>query len=598
MARFSVDKELGRVWIDVPFKLKDSFCKAIPSAEWDPNARSWWALATPWVAIRMMDLARDRFPALARAPGFDALAALANKLVTAERIRTPGARLKPIPRTKMAPWDHQLVAYWVARTLPGSLLGMDMGTGKSKVFIDVMVNTGARLALVIAPPYVTDRTWPEQIEKHLVDDWGGIALILGSKELRGREHGHEALRTAFGGVRKKADALQEWMERCARDGRPLLAVVNYESAWRPPLGPEYETYKGRDGKDRQRRVSTGLVLQQMWDVVGLDEGHNIKKPGGKASWFCADLRSRARKRMDLTGTPLAHSKLDAYAQYRAIDPGVYGTNYSAHKQEFAIEGGSSGHEVVRWINEDEFTRRFHSIAYIVDADDCQDLPPEQHITRTFSLCDYARGVYDDLETQMVAELESGEVTPDNALVRLLRFQQITAGHVTDDDGMVSRVCTGKRDLLRELLQDFRRDERVVVFSMFKPDLEQIHEAAAHRDVKRPSFEFSGQRKELDRWIKTPGAVIAVQARSGKEGLNDLVLARYGVFYSPGFSLGAFRQMKKRIRRPGQERPVIYYYLVASGTIDERVYQSLHSHAAEVDGVVKSVLASFRGDHGL
>jgi SNF2 family DNA or RNA helicase len=47
-----------------------------------------------------------------------------------------------------------------------------------------------------------------------------------------------------------------------------------------------------------------------------------------------------------------------------------------------------------------------------------------------------------------------------------------------------------------------------------------------------------------------------------------------VFYSTGFSGGDYEQGRKRIHRPGQDRPVVYYALAAENTVDTVIYRAL------------------------
>ena len=54
---------------------------------------------------------------------------------------------------------------------PGAMLSMEMGTGKSKVAIDLvaidlMEETDARLTLILAPMSVVDHVWPREIRTH------------------------------------------------------------------------------------------------------------------------------------------------------------------------------------------------------------------------------------------------------------------------------------------------------------------------------------------------------------------------------------------------------------------------------------------------
>ena len=51
-----------------------------------------------------------------------------------------------------------------------------------------------------------------------------------------------------------------------------------------------------------------------------------------------------------------------------------------------------------------------------------------------------------------------------------------------------------------------------------------------------------------------------------------------VFYSLDYSMSNFEQAKARIHRVGQRNPCTYLYLVAAGTVDEKVLQALRDKA--------------------
>ena len=55
------------------------------------------------------------------------------------------------------------------------------------------------------------------------------------------------------------------------------------------------------------------------------------------------------------------------------------------------------------------------------------------------------------------------------MVQLLRLQQLTGGHVTDDSGDTVTTGTAKVKVLADLLEDI--DTPVVVFCRFRSDLD-------------------------------------------------------------------------------------------------------------------------------
>ena len=197
--------------------------------------------------------------------------------------------------------------------------------------------------------------------------------------------------------------------------------------------------------------------------------------------------------------------------------------------------------------------------------------------------------YSSLETEFYTDVKDGTVTVSNALVKLLRMQQVTSGHVglDESDGAgkrkVTRIDDSKEKLLADVLEDLKPDEPVVIFCRFTDDLQRVHEVA--KKLGRGSAELSGGRKELDAWEREDGPpILAVQMQSGGVGI-DLTRASYCIYYSVGFSLGEYQQSLARVHRPGQDRPVTYIHLLAEGTIDVKVKNAL----AERADVVKSVM---------
>ena len=252
-----------------------------------------------------------------------------------------------------------------------------------------------------------------------------------------------------------------------------------------------------------------------------------------------------------------------------------------------VMGGFQNHQIVGYRNLEELNRKFYSVAFRVTKD-VLDLPPEMHVTYTCELGPEAWRAYQALKHDLIARGESGEITAANALVKLLRLQQITGGFIRTDDGAHVQIDAAKMNLLRDVLEDIDPAEPIVVFCRFHKDLDAINRVAD--ETGRRALELSGRVDDLKRWQAGEAPVLAVQIESGGVGV-DLTRARYAIYYSLGFSLGSYEQSLARIHRPGQTRPVEYLHLLAKNTVDEKVMAAL---AAKAD-VVSEVLQQLKGD---
>jgi SNF2 family DNA or RNA helicase len=442
-------------------------------------------------------------------------------------------------------WQHQREAAEFALARPGAMLAHEMGCGKSATALAVADAARARRILIACPLSVV-RVWPREIARHLAEPWDVLAL------------------DGAGGVKRKAAEAAAFLARVSRE-RPSVVVVNHESLWREPF--------------------RSLALRTLWDLLVVDEAHRAKAPGGKLSRFLAELGLRCPRRLALTGTPMPHSPLDVYAQCRAIDRSVFGTSFARFRARYALMGGFQGHQVIGYQHLDELARRFATVAHQARKADVLDLPPEVRAERTCSLGPEARRIYDALAEEFYAEVERGEVTVSNALVKLLRLAQITGGTIRLDDGTLRGVSQAKEDLLEDVLEDV--SEPVVVFARFVSDLDAI--ARVSERLGRVYGEVSGRRKDLDE-ARYPASVsvLGVQIQAGGVGV-DLTRAAVGIFYSCGYSLGEYLQACARLHRPGQDRSVTLLHLIAEDTIDRQVYEAL----ARREQVVETILALHR-----
>ena len=377
--------------------------------------------------------------------------------------------------------------------------------------------------------------------------------------------GVEALLLHEGANAKRADRLRQALMMAS--GKTLVVVTNYDSVWRGELGK--------------------LIEETKWSAFVLDESHRIKAPGGKASRWLARLAAKQEhaKRLCLTGTPMPHSPLDLYGQFRFLDAQVFGSSYTRMRARYAECDARFPSKVKKWRNQDELAAKLDAHSWRVTADEVLDLPEALHDTIPVPLSPATLRFYRQLEKEMTAEIAAGTVTVSNALTKLLRLQQATGGYArTDELGCVLiDGAPAKRQVLEDRLDDLAVTEPVVVFCRFRSDLDDVQAAA--RTLGREYAEVSGDRKDLERWQAGDATILGVQIQSGGVGI-DLSRAAYAFYYSLGFSLGDYEQSLARLRRPGQTRCVRYYHLVAPGTVDEQVYAALRERRSVIDAVLK------------
>ncbi len=466
-------------------------------------------------------------------------------------------------------WAHQLAAVEYAHDKSSALLQCGMGTGKTWMALYLMQlweNRPRSSRTLIICPLAVAPVWMLEAEKH--------------------DFKHHMLDLSEGPVKKRAETLDRWLKTSRG---PLVAIINYEAFWRESLWR--------------------VVGSVQWDTVILDEAHRIKAPFGVTSMATRKLTTT--RKLALTGTPMPHSPMDVWSLFMWLDPTIFGWNFTAFRARYAvlrrikkeIRLKGSGKLITKEISivvgyRDlaELSEKMSSCTYHVERD-VLNLPEAIHNVLPVHLGGATLKAYRQFEKFAYTQIENGVVSAGNALVKLLRLQQLTSGFIASDSewvldngqmSWVKRLGTEKFDTLVSWLSDLEPDEKVVVFCRFSEDLLEVERACNTAEPPRKYYEQSGPTKRWREWSTAEGgAVLGAQLQAAGEGI-DLTAARFCMYFSEPWSLGQHEQTLARVHRPGQTRTVYYYYLVASGTVDEDVRKSLEEKAEVVDIVMSGI----------
>lgn len=436
-----------------------------------------------------------------------------------------------------------------------------MGVGKTKPIVDYIANSAtAKMVIVLCPKSVVS-VWRNEIRKH----WPFDELPVIASPTKGL-------------VKARLKRVQHSYSLSVGMSQKFILVVNYEAA-RSAAFKEW-------------------ILSKHWNLFVPDEAHKLKQHNGATSKFATQLRDVSDKRVALSGTPIPNTYADIFAQYRVLDPSIFGQTITEFRKRYCEMGGYKNKQIIGYRNEDELRSKIDSIMDVVRLEDVVDMPPYSDQIIKVQLCKEARSIYNQLRDEMIADVSaicSGEVVTDavdldpkvlvatNVLTKMLRLQQITSGQIPVDDDFGERkffvVDTSKREAVTEMIDAIHPDDPVVVFGRFTHDIQCVHEIGD--DLKRHVDELSGRRDDVHGlWKPKSGAICAVQIQSGNAGV-DLTASRYGIFNSTGFDLAVYDQCRSRLYRKGQEHPVIFKHICATNTIDRAVYRALSKKSEKI-----------------
>ena len=535
--------------------------KSIATAWWHPETKTWTYSPTVQFFDGVKEYIKDGI--------IKTTDQASAKLVELSRIK---ARLEKVQDIKtqtpasdnsmpcrIKPFSHQIKAFQIGTTVDQAALLMEQGTGKTLSAISI---AGARYLkgeikrlLVLAPLSVVS-VWKNEFEK--IATFSYTVRVFNKKEVLD-------LREAPKGL----DVL----------------VINYESAWRII--------------EKLIKWNPGMIIA--------DESQKIKNGRAKQSKGLHKLGDQVKYKLILSGTPVTQGPMDVWSQYRFLNPTIFGRKFLSFREKYAVMGGYGGYQIVAYKNLPELADKAHSIAYRVTKAEALDLPAQVDQVVTVPLEPEAKEQYKQLEKDFILEFGNGkEVKAPIVLTQLLRLQQITGGFVPVEssdvklDGEpneiteVMEISKAKLDMVKELLEDFPHNKKVVIFARFIPEIEALNEIADQ--LKRKTVIISGTHKNraesIEKFQNDPEVTILIaQIQTGGLGIT-LTASDTVIFYSTTFSFADYEQAKARVHRIGQAHSVTYIHILAEDTVDEDILKILQSKGNMAKLIVDTLSRKF------
>ena len=439
-------------------------------------------------------------------------------------------------------WDKEYFAYF-----------MEMGTGKSKVLIDnaAMLYSQGKIngLLLIAPKGVYKNWYEDQIPTHL-PDYINTKIVL----WKSSDKTHEQV--------KKLNTLFQ----TGTDFHILIMNV--------------EAFSYDFGKEFARRF-----LDSHNAMMAIDESTTIKTPTSNRTKNILKLRTLAKYRRILTGSPVTNSPLDLFSQCQFLGSWLLKTDsYYDFRSRYAEMrtinlGSHSTNIVVGYRNLGELSKLIEPFSMRVLKDDCLDLPEKTFMKRQITMTPQQEKLYKAMKKYAMAQLEGKALTTNNVMVQLMRLHQILCGHFTADDGTIQDIPNHRVTELMEILSEV--EGKVVIWSHYQRDIETIIKAIRKKygrdDVVVDYYgktTMEDRQDNIKKFQEDDNCRFFVgTTQTGGYGIT-LTAASTMVYYSNGYDLEKRLQSEARIDRIGQKYPMTYIDIVTEDTIDTKVVKAL------------------------
>jgi len=441
----------------------------------------------------------------------------AARAVLCPPVDTAPTRPFPALPENIRPYDHQYRAREFLYRLRAGAIFAEPGTGKTRVLIDVY---RARLAMhevdaiVVACPLSVRRTWVDQFRI-----WGGIEA--------------ELLHTS-------------------REPSGNVVVVGIESL---------STGKAAD-------ILAGFVFNHKKCMIVVDEAHLIKNPRANRTKRLTQLGRSCDYRYISTGTPVARTLVDLYAQFNFLDPDIIGyPNVQTFEERYCRFGGFEQREIVGYKNQRELFDAIEPYVFRATKDECLDLPPKVYTRRQVKLPAPVLAAYKTLKKTGVL----GERITQGPLDLYLVLHQMCGGLMPDG----TRYKSPKLAELLQVVED-SGDAACIVWCRYRFEVEEVAAALRaygtvvqiHGDVREAARHQAVQDMQEGR-----ARFLVGTASSGGVGIT-VTAASMVIYYSNDWSHVTRVQSEDRAHRAGQTRTVTIVDIVCENTVEETILAAL------------------------
>jgi SNF2 family DNA or RNA helicase len=423
-------------------------------------------------------------------------------------------------------------------------------TSSSLLAFDILRENGLeKVALVVAPRRPCYLVWPREIVK-----WKDTAHL--------RFVNLHAIPT-----KKRIDAVKA--------GNTDVFIINYDSL-------------------NKLLEEAAKLPKWPFDVLIVDESTRLKYTNTKRFKDLKPFLPRFNRRWILTGTPSPKGVEGLFGQVYVADLGERLGKFITHfRREYFNEFVHTNYS--EWVPRpetlDRVQEKISDLALTILVDENRDAPKWNDIL--VELPADAREVYDDLENEFYAGIQSGEITAANAASKAGKLRQIASGRVygadiKSGDTRVYPTHDAKIEALIDLIDQLQGAPLFIAVGF-------IHEVEAIRKALKYDVPYLGggvsdkaaDKIEID-WNAGNIPVLLAHPQSVAHGLNLQHGGCHVCWFTLTWSLEDFIQFNQRIDRQGQKNPVTIHRILAENTIDQRVIEVLEGHNATQNQLMEAL----------
>lgn len=312
----------------------------------------------------------------------------------------------------------------------------------------------------------------------------------------------------------------------------------------------------------------------------VDESNLVKNFFAKRTKRITELAKHCQYKTILNGTPVSKNEADLFAQWYILDPRILGYqsfwSFSANHLEYDDKG-----RVRRVLNVDYLTEKINPYSYITTKEEVLKLPNKKYYTDFYSLTEKQEEEYFFTKEALLNNIDEFDSTTIYKLFTGLQ-QVVSGNRITKIKPLISKPMFNNpldNPRVQMLLEEiYQTDEKIIIWCKFKQEIEDIDRvlkneyggnsvALLYGDIRSKDRD-----KEIEKFRNGARFLIANKTCGGY-GLNLQFCSRM-IYYSNDFNWATRAQSEDRVHRIGQKKDIKIVDICADSKVDERILMNL------------------------
>ena len=336
----------------------------------------------------------------------------------------------------------------------------------------------------------------------------------------------------------------------------------------------------------QLRLAPELASMS-WDWIIYDEAHRLKNR--RTQTFQAAKELRARRVLELTGTPVGNNPAELWSLLHLLRPGRYASYWRFFEMYVKYKEDYFGREILGTLNSDLLRRELATVMVRREKEQVlADLPDKVYQTIPLELTTEQTKFYRQMARDMLLELEDRVLTAPNVITMILRLRQISSTLANFD--LPDDSC--KLDAVMDILD--ANPSKLVVFTQFRKTVQALCNRLAKANIEFQSIMGGLGTDEIARRVEyfqgtRECRVMVGTAATGGVGLT-LTSSPTVVFVDKHWNPIQQAQAEDRVHRIGQKETVHIITLHCPRTADELVEAVLAKKLRMQSEILQTALA--------